>query len=390
MAINFDDFSDDCEADALFDGDHSDEGDPEQDNATLERGFWNESFAEDEKDGAPATEWLLSYETVGHFFRPYLVPGGGNVGAGAGAASSGGGAALVLGCGNSDFSAGMSDDGVSGILSVDFSDVVIDQMRRQYAQSHPDMQWAVADCRDLTADLGAAGSSSSSSTAAASASASSPPRPPPTYADGSFRYVVDKSLFDCMFWAEREKRHDALDRMVAETFRVLAPVSAEHPEGGVALFLIQRTPEEVEEYLGRHQWTVEYAHIAASCNSMGSVDKDSVAVLARDSESAFPAGTETEELYLYVCRGKGGATRNKAKKGKTGKQRGKASASVSPITPLKDSELAVFALKGRPGAAAGDGRKRPTSEEESAGGGGEAAPGSKKKKQKACEGGKKQ
>ena len=56
---------------------------------------------------------------------------------------------LVLGCGNSTFSADLCDAGFKHVSSADFSSVVIDAMNKKYSSSHPSLQWIVSDVRDL-------------------------------------------------------------------------------------------------------------------------------------------------------------------------------------------------------------------------------------------------
>ena len=153
----------------------------EHDNATLEAEYWDEAFDEDQADGAGATEWLLDYSVCGRFFRQFLP-----------CPAESAGPILTLGCGNSSFSAGLVGDGYTDLLSIDFSKVVIDQMKKE----RPDMKWAVADARDLGATL-----------------------PECKGKSDVFQCVVDKSLMDCMFYAA--KRASAVQPMVDEVYRVL-------------------------------------------------------------------------------------------------------------------------------------------------------------------------
>ena len=56
---------------------------------------------------------------------------------------------LVLGCGNSTFSADLYDAGFKNVTSVDFSTIVIDSMKKKYQYSHPSLKWIVSDVRNL-------------------------------------------------------------------------------------------------------------------------------------------------------------------------------------------------------------------------------------------------
>ena len=56
---------------------------------------------------------------------------------------------LVVGCGNSQFSAKMADAGYTSIVSCDYSETVVSNMRKKYKDTHPDLKWYVADVRHL-------------------------------------------------------------------------------------------------------------------------------------------------------------------------------------------------------------------------------------------------
>jgi SAM-dependent methyltransferase len=73
---------------------------------------------------------------------------------------------LVLGCGNSQFSADFYDKGYRNITNVDFSGLVIEDMAKLNAASRPSMQWHVADFTDMHA----------------------------LYEDGSFDLIFDKGI----------------------------------------------------------------------------------------------------------------------------------------------------------------------------------------------------
>lgn len=76
--------------------DYGDDTLPE-DNATYKRKeYWDQRFQKEE-----AYEWLVSYGDVQGLLAPYLLPAAGSGGSGDG----GGLRVLVVGCGNSNFSA---------------------------------------------------------------------------------------------------------------------------------------------------------------------------------------------------------------------------------------------------------------------------------------------
>ena len=56
---------------------------------------------------------------------------------------------LILGCGNSALSRDLVDDGYTNVVSLDYSRVCIESMRRLHATSHPGLVWVEGDVRDL-------------------------------------------------------------------------------------------------------------------------------------------------------------------------------------------------------------------------------------------------
>jgi len=74
----------------------------------------------------------------------------------------------MLGCGNSKLSENMYDDGFQNIVNVDYSDVLIDRMRKEHENERPHMQWHVMDVRNLQ------------------------------FKDNSFDVVIDKGTMDAM------------------------------------------------------------------------------------------------------------------------------------------------------------------------------------------------
>ena len=56
---------------------------------------------------------------------------------------------LILGCGNSALSRDLADDGYTNVVSLDYSRVCIESMRRLHATSHPYLEWVEGDVRDL-------------------------------------------------------------------------------------------------------------------------------------------------------------------------------------------------------------------------------------------------
>lgn len=58
---------------------------------------------------------------------------------------------LIIGCGNSDFSSQIYDKGYNNIRNLDFSELVISEMRGKNQQARPSMHWDVGDMTDMNA-----------------------------------------------------------------------------------------------------------------------------------------------------------------------------------------------------------------------------------------------
>lgn len=99
-------------------------------------------------------------------------------------------ACLQIGCGNAKLSAQMYDSGFKNMLNVDISEVVIEQMKEKYSESHPGMTWEVKDATAL--DL----------------------------PDAGYDLVIDKGTFDALACGEDKAPSEAL---ISEMVRVLKP-----------------------------------------------------------------------------------------------------------------------------------------------------------------------
>ena len=113
-----------------------------------EKTYWDSRYAQEER-----YDWYLSYPQFKEQLLPHLRVQDGA--AAAEAASSSPSLrprsalrCLVVGCGNSELSAAMVDDGFSSLESVDYSAVVIDKMRAQH-RLRPELRFSVMDVRDM-------------------------------------------------------------------------------------------------------------------------------------------------------------------------------------------------------------------------------------------------
>eukprot|EP01036_Dinobryon_divergens_P022612 gene22612-30885_t len=99
---------------------------------------------------------------------------------------------LSIGCGNSEFSAQLYDAGFVNITNLDFSEVVIDEMRKKNLH-RPRMQWHVGDMTSMTA-----------------------------YTDQSFDLVFDKGALDALMSEDSAAVRDKASDMFREVLRVLS------------------------------------------------------------------------------------------------------------------------------------------------------------------------
>ena len=96
--------------------------------------YWEERFAIEEQ-----YDWLLTFEQVKATLLPYLED-----------EAYGGKEAkiLLVGVGNSTFSADLYDAGYTNLTNIDYSHNVINNMEKQHKELRPLMQWR---CMDMTA-----------------------------------------------------------------------------------------------------------------------------------------------------------------------------------------------------------------------------------------------
>jgi SAM-dependent methyltransferase len=92
--------------------------------------YWEERFKKEER-----YEWLASWQAVAKQLLPYLQPHH-NI--------------LVVGCGNSSFSADLYEAGFHNITNIDFASSVIERMTIVHAEACPLMQWLAMDMTQLS------------------------------------------------------------------------------------------------------------------------------------------------------------------------------------------------------------------------------------------------
>lgn len=132
---------------------------------------------------------------------------------------------LMLGCGNSTLSGDMYDDGYHNIINIDFSDIVVEQMRQRTQHRQPQMQWKVMDVRSLALD------------------------------SASIDVAIDKGTLDALMcekgdvWEPSSELCENVAREVDEVDRVLA-------SGGKFIWITFGQPHFRKRHLLRDSWDV--------------------------------------------------------------------------------------------------------------------------------------
>ncbi|CAM9527381.1 unnamed protein product, partial [Hapterophycus canaliculatus] len=101
---------------------------------------------------------------------------------------------LVIGCGNSNFSAELYDDGFEAVENVDFSEPVVAEMSRIHSGVRPNMTWRVMDVTDMSG-----------------------------YENDAFDAVVDKGTLDALMSEDTPEVRESGEAMLREVKRVLKP-----------------------------------------------------------------------------------------------------------------------------------------------------------------------
>ena len=136
--------------------------------------YWDSFF---EQRGQQAFEWYGGFRDLRAFCLRHASPGD---------------KLLMLGCGNSSFSADLYDNGYTDLVNVDFSESVIESMS-VHNQSRPLMRWEVMDMTELT------------------------------FEDEAFDVVLDKGALDALMSTNEEEILRRASSMFEHVDRVLAP-----------------------------------------------------------------------------------------------------------------------------------------------------------------------
>lgn len=208
--------------------------------------YWEQRF-----QGEEEYDWLLSFQQLSSQLLPFLRPES---------------RILVIGCGNSPFSADLYDAGFTNIVNIDYSANVIERMVEKHAEQRPKMQWRVMDMTDMS-DLEAT----------------------------SFDVVIDKATMDALMtlegdvWYPNECVIASARAMCRHVSRILVP------SGGAFLQISLTQPHFRKKYLlGWHN------------NELGTELDQTDDTFSKEFEWSFRfeiAGEPSEshfEHYLYI------------------------------------------------------------------------------------------
>lgn len=171
------------------------------------RSYWEDRFTDEEN-----FEWLLTFDQLkGVLLSTLKSIRGFNI--------SNQTNTLIVGCGNSPFSADLYDESIfSSIVNIDFSDKVIVKMRERHAALRPSMFWITMDMTELT------------------------------FENNSFDLILDKAAMDALcvdegdVWYPAEHVIESITKMCQHISRVLRP-------GGVFIQISFQQPHFRTKYL---------------------------------------------------------------------------------------------------------------------------------------------
>jgi ubiquinone/menaquinone biosynthesis C-methylase UbiE len=138
--------------------------------------YWENFFTARDECGDGTFEWYGNFKQLSPILSDFV---------------SAGDAVLCPGCGNSASSADLYDTGVEAITNIDFSEVVIEQMKTLHSLPRSNMKWLVMNMLDLQ------------------------------FKDGTFDVVFDKGALDALMGTDTDESRQEASQMFAEFSRVL-------------------------------------------------------------------------------------------------------------------------------------------------------------------------
>ncbi|KAJ3843240.1 S-adenosyl-L-methionine-dependent methyltransferase [Lentinula raphanica] len=176
---------------------------PETNDLYGTKQYWNQRYALEAQDAS--FDWFKSYSEISDILRSLIPDKSSKI--------------LMLGCGNSKLSQDMYDDGYSNIVNIDYSSIVIENMKQRHRESRPQMSWQEMDVRDLK------------------------------FEDNSFDVAIDKGTMDAMMtvkgdiWNPPQQVIDDCTKEVSEVIRTLRKGT------GVFIYLTFGQPHFRKRYL---------------------------------------------------------------------------------------------------------------------------------------------
>eukprot|EP00592_Proboscia_alata_P005480 CAMPEP_0194382342 /NCGR_PEP_ID=MMETSP0174-20130528/59798_1 /TAXON_ID=216777 /ORGANISM="Proboscia alata, Strain PI-D3" /LENGTH=289 /DNA_ID=CAMNT_0039167567 /DNA_START=163 /DNA_END=1032 /DNA_ORIENTATION=- len=171
------------------------------------------------------------------------------------------GLTLILGSGNSSLPGDMYLDGYSNIRNVDFSRVVIDQMKRKYCKMKS-LEWTQADVCDMP------------------------------FEDCSFDCAIDKGTIDALFCSDDASLECRIKSYCQEVDRVLK-------SGGVWIVLSYGPPEARLEFLENDGYSQHQDMLSFVCEVI-SIPKSQVLLDGHSGMTSIYPYEETN-YYAYIC-----------------------------------------------------------------------------------------
>jgi len=172
--------------------------------------YWDQRYSEEAHN--ESFDWFKSYADLSDLLHELIPEKSSRI--------------LMLGCGNSKLSEDMWEDGYRNIVNIDYSSILIEQMKKRHSDLRPEMEWHEMDVRKLT------------------------------FGDGTFDVAIDKGTMDAMMttkgdvWDPPQQVIDDCNKEVDETLRVLK-------ENGLFIYLTFGQPHFRRRYLKREGTTLE-------------------------------------------------------------------------------------------------------------------------------------
>lgn len=173
---------------------------PRQNKTYKNKEYWNERFVEEKN-----YEWLETFETLQEHIAAFIRPED---------------SILVIGCGSSSLSSDLYDAGYHDITSLDYSSVVIGNLKEIHSEARPEMKWVCADMRELHQ----------------------------TFSQSSFDVVIDKAGMDALLTDEKSV-WEPNESTIQDCHRVFTGVSSVLKNNGYFLQVTFSQPHFHRRYI---------------------------------------------------------------------------------------------------------------------------------------------